>query len=204
MNRTHTPAHRPSVTCTRCGFLHDAGLIPAGGAFTCPHCSAKLEVQIFPALYRRPQAMDVSALAARQGEATCFYHPDKKAAVPCEACGRFLCSLCDIDLGGRHLCPSCVASSKKRGADTRLASDTVRYDKIAYALAVYPLVLIVTVYLTIITAPIALYIVVRYWKRPSSVVHTSRLYFTIALLASLLEIVGWVILILFLIGSTGR
>ena len=37
------------------------------------------------------------AASALDGEASCYFHAHKRAAVPCDGCGRFLCSLCDLN-----------------------------------------------------------------------------------------------------------
>jgi hypothetical protein len=76
-----------------------------------------------------------------EGEASCFYHPQKKAAVPCEACGRFLCALCDCELHGKHFCPACLETGKQKGKIQKLESQRTLYDNIALALAVYPVAL---------------------------------------------------------------
>ena len=62
------------------------------------------------------------------------------------------------------------------------------YDQIALALAVLPLLIF---YVTLITAPISLYIALRYWKSPRSIVHTTKWRFVVAIVFATLEIVGW-------------
>jgi hypothetical protein len=47
-----------------------------------------------------------------EGEAACFFHGEKRAERSCERCGRFICALCDMPLGDKHVCPKCLDSSK--------------------------------------------------------------------------------------------
>ena len=64
-------------------------------------------------------------------QASCFYHPNKKASVPCDNCGRFLCALCDVDFGGRRLCPACIEAGSGTESETTLDTRRILYDKLA-------------------------------------------------------------------------
>src|SRR6185295_18575190 len=37
----------------------------------------------------------------------CAYHPLNERILDCRTCGRSICGLCDIAVGGRHYCPVC-------------------------------------------------------------------------------------------------
>src|SRR4029453_12242931 len=60
----------------------------------CPACGTLLEVEVFPAFHRSLPAVAAAEAVLTDEEASCFFHPEKKAVVPCQACGRFLCLLC--------------------------------------------------------------------------------------------------------------
>jgi hypothetical protein len=123
-------------------------------------------------------------------EATCFYHPQKRASVPCDTCGRFLCALCDVDFNGEHICPNCLQAGKKKGKLKHLDNERVLYDRIALATAILP---IITVFATIITAPLAVYLAIRHWNTPVSVVpRWTRLRFVCAIILGLAQITIWV------------
>jgi hypothetical protein len=78
---------------------------------------------------------NTNATAALSDQATCFFHPDKAFQACCPRCGRFLCALCDLQLGAEHICPACF----ERGLGNFGASDgkaewrhrDVLYDSIA-------------------------------------------------------------------------
>ena len=124
-----------------------------------------------------------------EGEASCFYHPTKKAVLPCESCGRFLCAICDVELNGQHLCPGCLASGKKKGKLKQLENRRTLYDSLALAVAVYPMLL---VWPSLVGAPIAIYIAIRHWKAPTSVIPRTRWRAVLAIIIALLQIGGWV------------
>lgn len=154
----------------------------------CPACAAPLQVEIFPALFRRAASgRDGEALMV-DGESSCFYHPQKKAVLPCQGCGRFLCALCDCELHGQHFCPACLEVGRKKGKIKSLENERTLYDSIALSLAVLPLIIF---YFTVITAPMALYIAIRYWNAPRSIVHRTKIRYVFAIFFAALQILGW-------------
>jgi hypothetical protein len=56
----------------------------------------------------------------------------------------------------------------------------------------------------IVTAPVAIFLSVRYWKRPLAFQHANRWRFVVAILAGLVELsaVGWLIIYLLLRRAT--
>lgn len=182
----------PLVTCSKCKAIlpaeqYNAEFVP------CPSCASSISVVVFPALFREPIVTPAEHLVI-EGEASCFYHPQKKAALPCDSCGRFLCALCDVELGGQHLCPACLESGKKKGKLKSLENQRVLYDRIALVAAVLPLLL---VWPSLIGAPIALYIAIRYWNAPGSILGRSKVRFVIAIILSALQIIAWISVIIY-------
>jgi hypothetical protein len=82
-----------------------------------------------------------------------------------------------------------------------LENRRVLYDKIALALALYPMLLF---YLTFFTAPMAIFVAIRYWKAPSSILPRTRVRFVIALVLAVFQIAGWIALFTFLIRGLSR
>lgn len=159
----------------------------------CPVCRAPVGAVGFPALVR-PQGAPAALAAAAEAGAACFFHPEKAAAVTCERCGRFLCALCDIDLRGEHVCSSCISSGQKKGRFQSLDNERKRYDRTALLLALSP---IVFGPLSVLTAPAALYLVIRYWKAPPSLVESTRPRLVVAGVLAGLQVVAWLGLISF-------
>lgn len=65
------------------------------------------------------------------------------------------------------------------------------YDNIALGLAVFPLVLVVFYYFTLVTAPMSLFVTIRYWSAPRSIVRRNRIRFILAIFVALATILGW-------------
>lgn len=130
-------------------------------------------------------------------QASCFYHSQKRAVIPCDHCGRFLCALCDVEFGGRHLCPACLETGKKKGRIVNLDRHRVLYDSVALKIAVFPMI---TVWFTLVTAPIALYLAIRHWKSPTSLVRRTKIRFIFAVALAGLQILAWTTGILYFVS----
>jgi len=153
----------------------------------CLNCGAQLQAYVFPAISQVLVGKGGEALLS-DTEASCFYHPQKKAAAACETCGRFLCALCDVDFNGKHLCPACIESGKKKGKMTNLENRRMLHDHIALSLALLPMLIYP---FTIVTAPAAIYYAIRYWKTPSSILPRTRIRNILAIFIALLQIAAW-------------
>lgn len=177
------------VACTKCRAPLPPVLYNTRELRPCPSCRTHLQVEVFPAALRPPGPGAVGERVVMDGETSCFYHPAKRALVPCESCGRFLCAVCDIEMNGEHFCASCIESGKKKGRIQKLENRRTLYDSLALAVALFPMLF---VYTTIISAPIVLYIAFRHWNAPSSVVPRTRWRMVLAIVLALLQIGGWV------------
>ena len=161
-----------AIVCPRCDrALPDWLFRDSRTQSICPECQASLEVYCFPALYRSEEKLDISQLAITEGEACCYEHPSKKAAALCSNCGRFLCGLCEVQLGSQVLCPECVYRQKGTSDRNSLETQRTNFDSIALALATWP---IFTIYFTIITAPLSIGMAIYAWNRPASILRKGR------------------------------
>lgn len=142
----------------------------------CKRCGYGLRVAAYPALL---QVTIGQAGRARQGEeeSSCFFHPAKVAAFACDSCGRFLCSLCEVTLGPKHLCPTCY--EQRCLGQTGANNEYTHLDNVALLLSVIP---------TLLTGLIAIFLVVRNWNRPMSALPRTRVRHVIALLLALIQV----------------
>jgi hypothetical protein len=176
-------------------MLLPVGAINQSFLTPCPACQSPLQVEVFPALFRKDAPGETGALAVMDDEATCFYHANKQAVLPCHGCGRFLCALCDCELNGEHFCPVCLEKGRTSRKIKTLENKRTLYDSIALTLALAPLIIF---YFTLITAPMSLYIAIRHWNAPRSIVHSTRSRYILAVIISSLEIIGWIAVFLYL------
>lgn len=196
----------PLLVCDKCKTLLPGAAVNHLEPVACPGCFAPLRAQVFPAFFRTQTAGAAAENVLSDEDASCFYHPAKKAVVPCERCGRFLCALCDIEpVPGQHVCPGCLNAApakpgQKAAGPTALAAAAlppqrrVLHDQVALLLTLLPVTLF-GLYFSIITAPVALFLVVRYWNEPrTSVLPRTRARLIVAGILALLQIGGWITL----------
>lgn len=191
-------AHTVPLCCDACKTPIPSEYYHASFAIPCVNCGASLETTVFPTLFRPPETGALPEALALESEASCFYHATKKATTVCENCGRFLCALCDVTIADRHLCTACIESGQKKDQIPHLKKNRTLYDDMAVSIAVLPMLIF---YFTIITAPIALFIAIRYWNAPSSIIPRTKIKFVIAIVFASLQISGWVAALLFVIFS---
>ena len=189
------------LACPRChGELPDA-FHNAPDVQPCPSCAQRVRVLVFPALLNPPAVGSTGETLLIEGESSCFYHPAKRASAACESCGRFLCQLCDVDLNGQHLCPSCLETGRRKGKLKQLENRRVLWDSVALMLALVPLLLF---YFTIVTAPLTIFVVLRHWKDPTSIVGRMRWRMVVAMILAVLQMAGWAIILYFFMHLSGR
>jgi hypothetical protein len=174
------------IQCGNCTTEVPPGYFNVDHLTPCPKCSCDMQVFVFPALFRLAAAVGPSSADAT--DATCFYHPDNRAAAPCASCGRFLCTVCETELGSEILCPKCIHAGVTSRKLVRLENRRILYDNVAFAVATGPFLLI---WPTLITAPMAIFLSIRYWNTPSSIVKRTKVRFILAILIALLEIAMW-------------
>jgi hypothetical protein len=167
-----------------------------GDAATCPACSSRNTVRLFPAaLAERPAAQ---AEAASAGEAACFDHPGKRAVSACQQCGRFVCQLCAVEFGAGVWCPSCVAGSSGKARSVNSDTSRTLYD--TWALTI-PFALMVIWPFTILSAPAVLALGIMKWKQPISLVRRNRWRFVVGMLAALAQGGLWIWFIWYVVAK---
>jgi hypothetical protein len=155
----------------------------------CDACGSRVRLATFPAFFRPPEESRTGTLSVESGEATCFHHEKKRAVASCEACGKFLCSLCDVEVAERHYCTQCFESGARQGRIAQFERARVRYDSIALMLV---LVSLLFSFFILIPVPPLIAIIIAITKRnaPPSLVRRSRLRMNIALTLAILEFLG--------------
>src|SRR5438874_6597524 len=135
------------LLCPKCKTPLRENVVNRAELAPCLACATPLQVDIFPALFRPLQTGRSGEAVVVETESSCFYHPQKKAVVHCEGCGRFLCALCDCELHGQHYCPQCLETGKRKGKIKSLENERTRYDSIALGLAIAPLLIFYVTFL---------------------------------------------------------
>ena len=210
------------LECPQCGAALGPGVLHADSGQSCSYCGATVRLAAFPAARGEILEGGYGEPLEEESESSCFHHSEKRAVVPCDACGRFLCSLCDIAMRGKHYCSACLEAAIREGRLPELQTEYTRYDVLALTAACLPFMLFVPVALfilpfnvdlglgaffsllffpTLITAPIALYVALRYRKRTDSPLGRHGLPTFLAIFLASAEFSLWVAVIVAFAGA---
>ena len=181
------------VTCPKCNDALNENLLNSSSLTRCNECGVRLRADVFPAL-NKPSVTPIFNEAVTTGaEAGCYYHPAKKAVVHCTACGRFLCALCDLEINDQHLCAACLETGRKKKTIANLENHRVLYDKIALFLSIIPFSFVLW-FFSIFTAPAAIFVAIRYWRTPCSIMSGTKARLLLAIFFAGSQIIAWAVL----------
>lgn len=158
-----SPGATGTVICPSC-----AGSVAPSKTETgwqvCPYCGKRLQARLWSAARQ-----STIAVAAMADQATCFFHPEKVFQACCQRCGRFLCGLCDLQLGAEHVCPVCFERGREivgtAGGTAEWRQRDVLYDSIALSVGWGWIVIWPTIVAAI---PAAIFLHVKYRRAPRS------------------------------------
>lgn len=146
------------------------------------------DVRLFPACIRERNIVRADAVLAA-GQSSCFFHPKLGATAICEVSGRMICDLCKTEWNGRTVSFEALQRLLEQGGAVAKGRARIRWDEIALALAVLPVIFI---FPTMITAPAALVICAVHWRKgPTSIVRRSRWRYWVAGMLALAQSAGW-------------
>ena len=117
---------RGTVPCPHCA----GDVVPVDtetGWQFCPSCANRVQACSWPIVRQK-----ANAAAAISDQATCFFHPDKAFQACCQRCGRFVCALCDLQLGAEHVCPACFERGRGAQSGAEASSAEWRYRDVLY------------------------------------------------------------------------
>jgi len=191
--------------CRKCGLVLPADVFNTPEPAACPRCRNLLAARIFPAFVEGPREGRAGEAIGLDELSGCFFHPERRAVVPCGECGRFLCALCDLEIDGRHLCPACLEAGRKRASLAVFRTAHTRWDNIALLLSLFPLVPVFGWYLSMFTAAAAIFISIWKWRTPKqATIPYGHGRFIVALLISVITLAGWSLLLYFALNRRFR
>ncbi len=155
----------------------------------CPECRTQVGGRLFPALHAPAAPLVQRGEAADEGEASCFFHPAKKAALACERCGRFICALCEVKVGSVQVCPTCFDQGLRSDKMLNLVTSRICWPNSAFLAGWLPFLIFPLWPLLAIAGPAAIFAALYGWKKPGSLVRGRRRWMAIlGLLGGLMQI----------------
>ena len=159
------------------------------GYHACPRCRTHLQVSTFPALHRPEAEVSKGEALLVDDESSCFFHESKKASMACEGCGRFICQLCEIELGSKTICPTCLDNQASDSGEGTLKKRLVQYDSLALTVA---LASVLFWFVSFLTPFIVFYLTFKHWNTKMSMMPRGKWRFIVADIISLIIGFFWV------------
>ena len=176
------------VSCTKCKAPLPGHIFRAGDNGQCPSCNVQIAADAYPALKLLPGSTSAGTAPVMDDQAGCYFHPNRLAETICESCGRFICSLCRLDLRETPICPSCLESGMEKESFNTLIGKRYLWDRFAWHLAIIPAIIFP---LWIITAPATMYICIRRWNSATSLTGRTKIRYIAAFLFAVIELIVW-------------
>ena len=153
-------------------------------------CGASLQVEVFPAFFRRTAPGREGDPILVEGESSpAFDFRRRRRWSRARPAGSFFCALCDCEIKGQHLCPACLESGQRKKNIRGLEDMRVLHSRQALVLALVPF---------FISGLAAIYVVLRYRKEPGSLVAPMRWAFPAALILGSLQTLSFLALFAYL------
>jgi uncharacterized paraquat-inducible protein A len=184
-----------SINCPRCSSPLTSNIFTEPSDSFCSHCGLVITGRLFPRFFNIYKGETSLVEVSSDNESSCFFHQKKLAVSHCSECGRFLCSLCELNIEGRIFCPNCLEKLDQEKRLKTFTNQVTFWDSITLSLAILPMLLWP---FTIITAPLTLIYIWRHFKdNKNYIIPRKRWRFYLAGLLAGMQITGWTILIMF-------
>ena len=205
------------IKCTSCGAALPPGLFQSGEG-SCSLCSRRQQTVILPALYKSQTLAPPSLPDPPQtGDVVCFFDENRKATQTCSHCGIFMSDAWSARWGRQVVCLKCLEELRAKGNEAAFQTRRTLWDNIALGFSFGPWVLLILsictivfyfigalfLFFTFITAPAAIFVALRYWRAPRSLVPRGRTRLVLAILFALIQIGAWGSLIVLLLNEWG-
>jgi len=153
----------------------------------CPVCGSKVEMLLFPRLRSSPPPP--YAPPAVEGGTVCSFFPELKATKVCDECGCLLSEAASVTWGDGDYCLPCLHRLREEKREGDFIARASLHDNRALALVT------LLAPFTLFTAPLALFILLRYRKQRASFAPRGRARWWLALVLSLAWIALWTALL---------
>lgn len=154
----------------------------------CPVCRCSIDIKVFPRLFREP-VRHIEMKTPGEEEATCTFFPELKADKVCDECGCLMSEKASAKWGDDDLCLPCLHRLREEVKAPSFLANAPLNDNRALALVT------LLAPMSLITAPIALWLLLRNRKKATGLFPRSRWRWWTALILSIGLIIGWAVLL---------
>ncbi len=150
----------------------------------CPVCSSQISMAVFPRFFREEPEM-INDRIASEDEAICSFHGELKAEKVCDECGCLMSLRASVNWGDRDYCLPCLYQLREEKKSASFVAQAKLHDNLALALVTW------LAPFSFFTAPVALFLLLRYRKGSQTFAPRSPLRWWLALLLSSAWILLW-------------
>jgi len=172
--------------CRKCYAVLPERKMLREGECHCLNCDRLHHLEIFPAILKEAEQGKEAEKKIMDEDANCFFHEDKVASILCEQCGVYMCSLCDLEIDGRHICPQCF--KKQKDNINTLTKRANLYDEILLSLSILTFFLW---FLTFVTAPAIFVASIICWDKVKTPYRRGKWRFAVAMGIAVIQIMVW-------------
>ena len=195
-NNPMAPAVYDDATGATCPTCRAQFAVTSDANFECQFCRCRLNFRVFPRLTKELASEKKSEIASAD-DATCQFYPDLKAEVVCDECGSFMSTKASVNWAERLLCMPCLHTLREKKADTGYRAHLKIWDNRALGmLALLPI--------TLFTAPVALFLLIRFRNEPKGWVPRTSFRWWLAMFFAIVTMLAWVALIVIWIAMVAR
>ncbi|MDF1825452.1 MAG: hypothetical protein P1U68_12470 [Verrucomicrobiales bacterium] len=154
----------------------------------CPVCHRGVDIKVFPRLFREP-VRKIETKAPGDDEAACTFFPELKADKVCDECGCLMSEKASARWGDEDICLPCLHRLREEVKSPPFLAKSALNDNRALALVT------LLAPMSLITAPVALWLLLRNRKGAAGIFPRSRWRWWLALILSIGLIIGWTVLL---------
>jgi hypothetical protein len=187
--------------CPRCGAALSEESIHSG-VIICPHCNHRFEGTVFHPPERNEIVTTEVVTVGPEGANACANHARNAATASCQRCGLFICALCDMNVGTGSYCPACFDRMRAEGSVQTVARRYRDDATIARTAAIAGLFLSM-MFLGLPAGILAIVFAIKA-RRQRRAEGRSVVGVTFTMIVGLLEILGGLVWVGFLIWAIGK
>ena len=150
----------------------------------CPVCSCQTSMVVFPRFFQEEPEISKDKIAS-ESEAICSFYGELKAEKVCDECGCLMSLRASVNWGDHDYCLPCLYQLREEKKNASFVAQAKLYDNLALALVTW------LAPLSLFTAPVALFLLLRYRKGSQTFVSRSVFRWWLALLLSSAWILLW-------------
>ncbi len=164
----------------------------------CHGCGKKNKVVIYDTILKELNQGEKICTVTEDDDANCYKHQKNLAVKSCEHCGAYICSLCDIEVNGKHICPDCFNNQQNSPSNGK---SNFMHAQLAFILSIVQV--FIWYLIPIFSIGIIIYSIIFWRKDKNPYSNSSKIFFVLAILISLIALITITVIFIKIISNGG-